>query len=63
MFSPINRGRDGSSKDTLNNLHAVPEVVVNIVNYAMVEQVSLASTEYPPGVNEFVKSGLTPTGQ
>lgn len=60
VFSPILRGRDGSAKDTLNNLHAVPEVVINIVNFAMVEQVSLASTEYASGINEFTKSGLTP---
>ncbi|NJB87580.1 flavin reductase (DIM6/NTAB) family NADH-FMN oxidoreductase RutF [Lewinella marina] len=60
VFSPIRRGRDGSAKDTLNNVHAVPEVVINIVNYAMVEQMSLTSTEYPTGVNEFEKGGFTP---
>jgi flavin reductase (DIM6/NTAB) family NADH-FMN oxidoreductase RutF len=59
VFSPILRGRDGSAKDTLNNLREVGEVTVNIVDYAMVEQVSLASTGYAPEVNEFVKSGLT----
>ena len=59
VFSPIRRGRDGSAKDTLNNVLAVPEVTVNVVNYAMVEQMSLASTEYPTGVNEFVKAGFT----
>ncbi|MCP9235750.1 flavin reductase family protein [Lewinella sp. JB7] len=60
VFSPIRRGRDGSSKDTLNNVLAVPEVVINIVSYPMVEQMSLTSTEYPAGVNEFEKGGFTP---
>lgn len=59
VFSPIRRGRDGSAKDTLSNVQEVAEVVINIVNYPMVEQMSLASTEYPTGVNEFIKSGLT----
>jgi flavin reductase (DIM6/NTAB) family NADH-FMN oxidoreductase RutF len=59
VFSPILRGRDGSAKDTLINLREVAEVTISIVDYAMVEQVSLASTGYPKGVNEFVKSGLT----
>ncbi|THH34987.1 flavin reductase family protein [Neolewinella litorea] len=59
VFSPIRRGRDGSAKDTLNNVHAVPEVVINIVNFAMVEQMSLTSTEYDTGVNEFEKGGFT----
>ncbi|MBB4078529.1 flavin reductase (DIM6/NTAB) family NADH-FMN oxidoreductase RutF [Lewinella aquimaris] len=60
VFSPIRRGRDGSAKDTLNNVLAVPEVVINIVNHPMVEQMSLTSTEYATGVNEFVKGGFTP---
>jgi flavin reductase (DIM6/NTAB) family NADH-FMN oxidoreductase RutF len=59
IFSPARRGRDNTTKHTYENLREVPEVVVNIVNYAMVQQVSLASTEYPRGVNEFLKSGLT----
>lgn len=59
VFSPIRRGRDGSAKDTLKNVHAVPEVVINIVNFAMVEQMSLTSTEYDTGVNEFEKGGFT----
>jgi flavin reductase (DIM6/NTAB) family NADH-FMN oxidoreductase RutF len=59
VFSPILRGRDGSAKDTLLNLREVGEVTINIVDYAIVEQVSLASTGYPKGVNEFEKSGLT----
>lgn len=60
VFSPSRRGRDGSTKHTLENVLEVPEVTVNIVDYAMVEQMSLASCEYPRGVNEFVKSGFTP---
>jgi len=43
----------------LDNIHEVPEVVINIANFSMVEQMSLASTEYDKGVNEFTKSGLT----
>jgi flavin reductase (DIM6/NTAB) family NADH-FMN oxidoreductase RutF len=60
VFSPARRGRDNTTKHTLENVKEVPEVVVNIVNYPMVEQMSLASTEYPRGVNEFIKAGLTP---
>ena len=59
-FSPSLRGRDGSSKDTLNNLNEIPECVISSVSYDMVEQVSLASTEYNSDIDEFVKSGLTP---
>ena len=59
VFSPIRRGRDGSAKDTLQNVLAVPEVTINIVNYPMVEQMSLTSTEYPTGINEFAKGGFT----
>lgn len=60
MFSPLRRMRDNSTKHTLENLREVPEVVINIVNYNIVQQQSLASTEYEKGVDEFVKSGLTP---
>lgn len=60
IFSPSRRGRDNTTKDTFNNLKEVPEVVINAVNYGMVEQVSLASTEFPAGINEFEKSGFTP---
>lgn len=60
IFSPARRGRDNSVKHTYENVKEVDEVVINIVNYAMVEQTSLASTEYDKGVNEFIKSGLTP---
>jgi flavin reductase (DIM6/NTAB) family NADH-FMN oxidoreductase RutF len=59
-FSPSRRTRDNTVKDTYNNLLATKECVIQCVTHAMVQQVSLASTEYPPGVNEFVKSGLTP---
>ncbi|MCF7809035.1 MAG: flavin reductase family protein [Candidatus Marinimicrobia bacterium] len=58
-FSPANSGRDGSIKDTLNNLRAVPECVVHAVSHAMVQQVSLASATFPPEVNEFEKAGFT----
>lgn len=60
VFSPSRRGRDNTTKDTFNNLKEVPEVVINAVNFSIVQQMSLASTEYPRGVNEFIKSGLTP---
>jgi flavin reductase (DIM6/NTAB) family NADH-FMN oxidoreductase RutF len=60
IFSPSRRGRDNTTKHTYENLKKIPEVVINVVTYAMVEQASLASTEYPRGVNEFVKSGFTP---
>lgn len=59
-FGPNRRGRDGTQKDTYNNLIATKECVVQCVTYDMVQQVNLASTEYPTNVNEFVKSGLTP---
>ncbi|RPA66423.1 flavin reductase family protein [Cyclobacteriaceae bacterium YHN15] len=59
VFSPARRVRDNSTKHSLDNVREVPEVVINIVNYEMVEQMSLASTEYERGINEFVKSGLT----
>jgi flavin reductase (DIM6/NTAB) family NADH-FMN oxidoreductase RutF len=59
IFSPALRGRDGATKNTLDNIREIDEVVINIVSYDMVQQMSLASTEYPKGVNEFVKSGFT----
>ncbi|NJC25562.1 flavin reductase family protein [Neolewinella antarctica] len=58
-FSVTRRGSDNSSKDTLNNVLEVPEVVINIVEHSYVEQMSLASTQYAPGVNEFEKVALT----
>ncbi len=60
VFSPARRVRDNTIKHTLINCEATREVVINLVNYEMVQQMSLASTEYPQGVNEFQKSGLTP---
>ncbi len=60
IFSPARRGRDNTTKHTLENALVTKECVINIVNYAMVEQMSLASTEYPEGVSEFAKTGLTP---
>lgn len=59
IFSPARRGRDSTTKHTYENVLVVPEVVINVVNYAMVQQVSLASTEYPKGTNEFIKAGFT----
>ncbi|MBS1657629.1 MAG: flavin reductase family protein [Bacteroidetes bacterium] len=60
VFSPARRVRDNTVKNTLENVLEVPEVVINVVNYAMVQQASLASVEFPKGVNEFVKAGFTP---
>ena len=59
-FSPSRRGRDASLKDTYQNLITTKECVVQAATYSMVEQINLASTEYPSDVNEFTKSGLTP---
>lgn len=59
IFSPARRGRDNTTKHTYENVKEVAEVVINIVTYPMVHQVSLASCEYPREVNEFIKSGLT----
>lgn len=60
VFSPARSGRTGLMKHTYENIKEVPEVVINVVNYNMVQQTSLASTEYPKGINEFVKAGFTP---
>jgi len=59
VFSPARRVRDNTTKHTLENVLEVKECVINIVNYAMVQQTSLASTEYAKGVNEFEKAGFT----
>ncbi len=59
IFSPARRVRDNTTKHTLQNVQEVKEVVINIVNYPIVEQMSLSSTEYDKGVNEFIKAGLT----
>jgi flavin reductase (DIM6/NTAB) family NADH-FMN oxidoreductase RutF len=59
IFSPSRRVRDNTTKHSLQNVLEVPEVVINIVSYDMVQQASLASCEYPKGVNEFEKAGFT----
>ena len=59
VFSPARRVRDKSTKHTLQNILEVPEVVINIVDYDMVQQTSLASCEFPKGINEFEKTGFT----
>jgi flavin reductase (DIM6/NTAB) family NADH-FMN oxidoreductase RutF len=60
VFSPARRVRNNTIKHTLINCQSTKEVVINVVNFDIVQQTSLSSTEYPDGVNEFVKSGLTP---
>lgn len=59
IFSPARRVRDNTTKHTLENVHQVKEVVINIVNYSIVQQMSLSSTAYAKGVNEFEKAGFT----
>jgi flavin reductase (DIM6/NTAB) family NADH-FMN oxidoreductase RutF len=59
VFSPSRRLRDNTTKHTLQNILEVPEVVVNIVSYDILQQVSLSSCEYPKGVDEFIKAGFT----
>ena len=59
IFSPSRRVRDNSTKHTWHNVLEVPEVVINIVDFAMVQQASLSSCDYPKGVNEFTKAGFT----
>ncbi len=59
-FSPARRGRDGTFKDTYSNLLATRECTVQAVTHAMLHQINVASAEWPPDVDEFVKSGLTP---
>jgi len=59
-FSPSRRGKDSTLKDTYNNLIEIKECVIQVVTHSMVEQVSLASAEFPLDVDEFIKSGLTP---
>lgn len=61
IFSPSRRLRNNTIKHTLQNVLEVPEVVINIVTYDMVQQTSLASCEYPEGVDEFIKAGFTKT--
>jgi flavin reductase (DIM6/NTAB) family NADH-FMN oxidoreductase RutF len=59
IFSPARRVRDNTTKHTLENVLATKEVVINVVNYDIVQQASLSSTEYAQGIDEFLKSGLT----
>ena len=59
IFSPARRVRDNTIKHTLINAEATREVVINVVNFDIVQQTSLSSSEYPDGVNEFVKAGFT----
>lgn len=60
IFSPARRGRDNTTKHTYHNAKETGEVVINVVNYDLVQQMSLSSTEYAADVNEFTKAGLTP---
>lgn len=60
IFSPARSGRTNETKDTYKNVKVVPEVVINVVNYDIVHQMSLASSPYAPGVSEFTKAGFTP---
>jgi flavin reductase (DIM6/NTAB) family NADH-FMN oxidoreductase RutF len=60
VFSPARRVRNNTTKHTLINCEETRQVVINVVNFDIVQQMSLSSTEYPDGVNEFAKSGLTP---
>ena len=59
VFSPARRVRDNTTKHTLENVHEVKEVVINVVTYDMVHQASLSSSEYAKGVNEFDKAGFS----
>ncbi len=59
IFSPARRVRDNSTKHTLQNVSEVPEVVINMVDYNMIQQVSLSSCEFPKECNEFIKAGFT----
>jgi len=60
VFSPARSGRTGANKHTYENVKEVPEVVINVVTYDMVHQMSLASSHFDKGVDEFIKSGFTP---
>lgn len=59
IFSPARSGRTNETKDTYKNVKVVPEVVINVVNYDIVHQMSLASSPFAPGVSEFEKAGFT----
>jgi flavin reductase (DIM6/NTAB) family NADH-FMN oxidoreductase RutF len=60
VFSSNRRGENNTTKDTLHNIMATKEAVINVVNYDIVHQMAVCSIEYPSGVSEFSKSGLTP---
>jgi flavin reductase (DIM6/NTAB) family NADH-FMN oxidoreductase RutF len=60
IFSPARSGRTGATKNTLDNVQVTKEVVINVVNYDIVQQMSLSSSPYDPTIDEFVKAGLTP---
>lgn len=60
IFSPARSGRTGETKNTFDNVKEVAEVVINVVNYDIVQQMSLSSSPYVKGVDEFIKAGLTP---
>lgn len=60
VFSPARSGRTNTNKDTYNNVKSIPEVVINVVNYDILHQMSLSSSPYPSDVDEFVKAGFTP---
>ena len=59
IFSPARRGRDNTTKHTYDNIKLMPECVINMVNYSIVHQMNIAGADFPKGVDEFVKSGLT----
>ncbi len=59
IFSPARNGRTNTTKDTYNNVKKVPEVVINIVNYDILHQMSLSSSPFPPDVDEFVIRAYT----
>jgi flavin reductase (DIM6/NTAB) family NADH-FMN oxidoreductase RutF len=60
IFSPARSGRTGATKNTLDNVKAIKEVVINVVNHDIVQQMSLSSSPYDSSIDEFVKAGLTP---
>ena len=60
VFSPARRAKDNTTKHTFDNTKEVDEVVINVVNYNLVQQASLSSADFPKGVNEFEKAGFTP---
>jgi flavin reductase (DIM6/NTAB) family NADH-FMN oxidoreductase RutF len=59
IFSPARRGRDNTTKNSYENVKEVPEAVINIVNFAMVDRVNKASARFPKGINEFEEVGFT----